>query len=334
MFRPQPLLFALTIILISAISILFYKEESSSTPPVAIISKTKNLGSHAHLNNLVAQAAKEDYLAKTIAVSFQRTEGALIFPFTREVGPTYTIVASSEEKAINKNASASPMPYESQTFSINSSLQKGSQFLCPEDLPYAIDFSLESDVTKMVVFGQRYANKCAFDSGGKIYDLLYGAIQNPQAWGDAENLTAFIPKYLYFGCHNQLNNVMVPIQISESAINVAPIIGLVNNKQVAIGYQETSNVSIDCKMVCNSLLKESCKTDQSYCQEQISAAYQRQSVYQLRAINEYFCACQIYNPNWEKGYQYFTNAVDIENAIKYNNPLQTVTCSNFPPPIN
>jgi len=64
-----------------------------------------------------------------------------------------------------------------------------------------------------------------------------------------------------------------------------------------------------------------------YCDNTIVNAYLKRSIYLARNIAENFCACSISQEGW--GNYSFTNAVDIESLIHYNNPLYSVTCSNY-----
>lgn len=194
--------------------------------------------------------------------------------------------------------------------------------------PCAISYTLESDIHNMQIYGQKYSNACFENPGGKANDdILYGDNQNIDNFGSAASMSSFIPKYLANGCHSPANNVMIPIKIDKVSIKVTPIVGEVDKVSSVIGFSQSSEININCNQICNDMLKQSCLIESDYCAEFISAAYQRSSVYLLRKIPEYFCACQITNSAQKYS---FTQAVDIESAINYNNPLSNVVCSNFP----
>lgn len=216
--------------------------------------------------------------------------------------------------------------------------ESGSAFICPSDLPYAVSYQLTNPVaTNMqggalespVMYARGYKNDCGWSE--KKYDLLYGGDQHVDWQGSAQQLTAFIPGYLPEGCSSGLG-AKQPVIFKASATTIeSPIYGKINNQTQAVGYtQQTVIAPIDCQQVCNTMLDYYCNADPSmgYCGQMILNAYYIEGVYKKRNIPEYFCSCKIKDL---PGNYIFTNAVDVESAVKYNNPLKNVTCSNVPP---
>jgi hypothetical protein len=209
-----------------------------------------------------------------------------------------------------------------------------SSFTCPHDLPFAIDYQLESTTQSKTLYGQVYKNVCMGQPGGSANnDILYGENQNIDNSGKAEQMTAFKPIDQPEGCHLAINNIKASIKISENTTIVTPVTTIVDNKPITIGYKQTTNLNINCLQICNSMLNHICAAGDSinitYCKQAITAAYQRSTTYYLRNIQQNFCACEVYSPPSGKYAAYqFTNAVDIESAISYHNRLSAVTCSN------
>lgn len=224
-----------------------------------------------------------------------------------------------------------------QTFSSGIEItESGSAFVCPSDLPYAVSYQLSNPVAsnmqggtleRPVIYTRGYTNGCM----PQKYDLLYGSDQHTDWQGAAEQLTAFIPSNLAEGCNSGLG-AKQPIIFKASALTIeSPINGAINNQTQTIGYtQQTIVAPIDCNMVCNTMLDYYCNADASmgYCGEIVLNSYFVNSRYKVGNVREYFCSCKIKSLPYNS---IFTNAVDVESAVKYNNPLKNVTCSNVPP---
>ncbi len=228
------------------------------------------------------------------------------------------------------------------TFSIGIEInESGSAFICPSDLPYAVSYQLTNPVaTNMqggalespTIITRGYKNDCVLQNK---YDLLYGNDQHPDRNGsNTKNLTAFVPSNLPEGCNSGLG-AKQPVIFKASALTIeSPVYQEVNNQMQAVGYtQQTIVAPIDCNMVCNTMLDYYCNADatMNYCGEEVLDSYYISSVYKAHNQRQYFCSCKIYNVAWGNVNWAFTNAVDVESAVKYNNPLKNVTCSNVPP---
>lgn len=142
-------------------------------------------------------------------------------------------------------------------------------------------------------------------------------------------MSAFIPNTTPEGCNKPEYNFLIPLDIPESAVQVTPIYATATLERQIIGYQQTQQIQPNCIGICNNLIKTYCnKLDKTlYCANIIVNAYLKKSVYLARNITENFCACSISSIG--SPYPPFTNAIDVESLINYNNPLSSVTCSNY-----
>ncbi len=332
--RCNNLLFALTIILIS-IGIHLYVEADSS----------KQNTIHTKLQNQLAQnklltlaqdnpASSNDKLSsqRTALADFAALHSNMILPY----GENHSSAGDSSATLYSLGSNLFH-PRRTVTFNNltnNMELTNSSSFTCPHDLPFAIDYQLESTTQSKTLYGQVYKNACIAQPGGSANnDILYGENQNIDSFGKTEQMTAFKPIDQPEGCHLAINNIKAPIKISENATIVTPVTTIVDNKPITIGYKQTTNLNINCLQICNSMLNHLCAAGDTinitYCKQTITAAYQRSTVYYLRNIQQNFCACEVYSPPSGKYAAYqFTNAVDIESAISYYNRLSAVTCSN------
>lgn len=206
-----------------------------------------------------------------------------------------------------------------------------SRFICPPDTPFAESYILVNPLQNVFVSAKAYRNFCVFGGGGIAFaDILYGDDQHVDPnHGEANNASAFVPINTPEGCTVAENNIFVDILVPESNIQVTPIYAEANPKQQIIGYQQIQQIQPNCIVICNNLIKTYCnKLDKTlYCANIIVNAYLKKSVYLARNITENFCACSISSIG--SPYPPFTNAVDIESLIQYNNPLYSVTCSNY-----
>lgn len=335
--RRNNLLFALTIILIS-IGIHFYVEADPSKPNT-IHTKLQN-----HLSQYKSVTLPQEHPSANNQLSSKRTALADFAALHSNM-----ILPYGENHSSDGDSSATPYNMGNNLFhprrtvifnnlADNITSTNSSSFTCPHDLPFAIDYQLESTTESKTLYGQVYKNACTNNPSGTRSannDILYGENQNVDSFGKTEQMTAFKPINQPEGCHLAINNIKAPIKIDASATIITPIITMVDDKPITIGYNQATNVAINCLQICNSMLNHLCATDETeekyYCTQSISAAYQRKGIYQMRNTRQNFCACQINSPV-EGPYSKFTHAVDIESAISYHNRLSAVTCSNYPTP--
>lgn len=245
--------------------------------------------------------------------------------------PNYAFSASSQYLAQIETFSSGIVTSES-----------GSLFICPSDMPYATGYQLTNPLPVAMQDGavlesptiaaRGYINDCMMQ---KKYDLLYGADQHADISGtNTKNLTAFIPANSPAGCNSGIS-AKQPVMLKISATTYeSPILLSINNKSQVVGYtQQTIVAPIDCNKACNTMLDYYCDADSTmnYCGEEVLDSYYISSIYKARNQRQYFCSCKIYNVAWNNTSWAFTNAVDVESAVKYNNPLKSITCSNVPP---
>ncbi len=203
--------------------------------------------------------------------------------------------------------------------------ESNSNFTCPKALPYALSYTLQSDKLQYSFTLQIYRNACYNTppgSGNANNDLLYGANQNIDSWGTASTLSAFIPISAPEGCHQSGNTLS--ISYNAPVVQVTPIYAQASTLTQVSGYKVNSTLQIDCTRLCNSLINKACASDFSYCGQKISNSFRVNSLYLLKNIKQHFCTCEI-----SSGTYTFTQAIDIESLVKFNNPLQSVTCSNY-----
>ena len=226
--------------------------------------------------------------------------------------------------------------YQTFTSGINL-VDNGSSFVCPANLPYVVNHVLtysRSDVADGVaesptIYARGYMNSCGFSDVTRS-DLLYGSDQHSDFNGKASNLSAFVPNTIPNGCNTGVAAAQ-PVIVKISAQTVeSPIYAQVNNKIQIVGYQQTTTPQVDCNKICNAMLDNYCNADSSmgYCGEIIVNSYYVKGTYNLRKRPEHFCSCGVEDLAYPG--QPFTNAVDVESAVKYNNPIKSITCSNMP----
>ncbi|MBX9598235.1 MAG: hypothetical protein K2X04_06635 [Burkholderiales bacterium] len=327
--RRNNLLFALTIILIS-IGIHLYLEADSSKQNT-IHTKLQNQLAQNKLLTLIQDkpTSSNDKLRskRTALADFAALHSSMILPYGENHSSTTD--SSATPYSLGSNLFHPRRTVTFNNLTNNMEPTNSSSFTCPHDLPFAIDYQLESTTQSKTLYGQVYKNVCMGQPGGSANnDILYGENQNIDSFGKTEQMTAFKPIDQPEGCHLAINNIKASIKISENTTIVTPVTTIVDNKPITIGYKQTTNLNINCLQICNSMLNHICAAGDSinitYCKQSISAAYQRSNIYYLRNIRQNFCACEVNSGDYK-----FTNAVDIESAISYYNRLSAVTCSNI-----
>lgn len=217
--------------------------------------------------------------------------------------------------------------------------ESSSGFVCPSNLPYAVNFKFtnppqnQSDTSSFTesqtIYARGYMNSCGYGAAPKP-DLLYGQDQYSETYGNAKNMTAFVPSSLPEGCGSGVSAKQPVIFKIRAVTTESPTLMLMNRKYHVVGYTQQTIVSpVDCNKVCNTMLDYYCNADpeMGYCGEIVLDAYRISSTYKARNLPEDFCSCKVKFLTYDGA---FTNAVDIESAVKYNNPLKSVTCSNLP----
>jgi|LauGreDrversion4_2_1035121.scaffolds.fasta_scaffold34537_4 hypothetical protein len=192
--RRNNLLFALTIILIS-IGIHLYVEADSSKQNI-IHTKLQNQLAQNKLLTLAQDkpASSNDKLRskRTALADFAALHSNMILPY----GENHSSAGDSSATLYSLGSNLFH-PRRTVTFNNltnNMELTNSSSFTCPHDLPFAIDYQLESTTQSKTLYGQVYKNVCMGQPGGSANnDILYGENQNIDSFGKTEQMTAFKP---------------------------------------------------------------------------------------------------------------------------------------------
>jgi hypothetical protein len=291
------------------------------------------------------QRVKADYQRTIMGNQLQNSmrhapiNSSLLLPWSDEPAATPSqFMNHSTPKIANGSemANGNYSQYQAQTQNFTTGIKisgQQSSFICPSNLPYAVGYSLKYNNSQNntypnespTIYARGYKASCYPAS-----DLLYNSNQQPNMNGAAKDLTAFIPSNTPEGCKSGVDAKQPVIFKIGAQTTESPILAVVNNKIQQVGYQQATTVNPpDCNKICNTMLDYYCNAESSmgYCGEIVVASYYITSSYKARQIPEHFCSCSIKMLTWPTP---FTNAVDVESAISYNNPLASVTCSNQP----
>ena len=202
-------------------------------------------------------------------------------------------------------------------------------FICPESYPVALDYKLYLNESWLT--GRGYRNACAFSGGHQAFgDLLYGSNQWQNYTGNYADLTAFIPWDTVEGCKE--DNFLIPL---AKALTVESVSTLVNQSTgETIGFQVESiglhQLNNHCLSYCQNLLDTYCAKlppDTYYCQNTLSAAYYRESKYNVRNLKERYCVCKLKSDVEGYGVSYFNQVIDINSVMSYTAKLKSVSCT-------
>lgn len=320
-------------VLITTLGWIYYKINTLKPAP-PLKTNSSNI-SNVHTKSLLnwqGQSIEQEHTYPTQSSSKMDIKyimaGSYISPFSQHSNPdnlssNYS-AAKTEFKAGLKVVTYSNLNNLSESAA-------SSRYICPPETPFAENYTLVNPLSNMQVYARGYRNACSLDGGGKAFsDLLYGDDQHVDPNnGRAITMSAFIPNTTPEGCNKPEYNFLIPLDIPESAVQVTPIYATATLERQIIGYQQTQQIQPNCIGICNNLIKTYCnKLDKTlYCANIIVNAYLKKSVYLARNITENFCACSISSIG--SPYPPFTNAIDVESLINYNNPLSSVTCSNY-----
>ncbi|MBX9866396.1 MAG: hypothetical protein K2Y14_05735 [Burkholderiales bacterium] len=320
-------------VLITVFGWIYYKTHTIK-PALPLKTNPSNLSSLRTKSLLTWQgqsvAAAQNYSTQnTTKMNIQNImAGSYISPFSQHSNPD-NLSSNYSAAKIEFQTGLKVVTYSNlNNFSESST---SSRFICPPDTPFAESYILVNPLQNVFVSAKAYRNFCVFGGGGIAFaDILYGDDQHVDPnHGEANNASAFVPVNTPEGCNVAENNIFVDILVPESTIQVTPIYAEANPEKQIIGYQQTQQIQPNCIGICNNLIKTYCnKLDKTlYCANIIVNAYLKKSVYLARNITENFCACSISSIG--SPYPPFTNAIDVESLINYNNPLSSVTCSNY-----
>lgn len=319
-------------VLITVFGWIYYK--AHTLKPAPLKTNSSNI-SNIHTKSLLSWqgqsvAAAQNYSTQnTTKMNIQNImAGSYISPFSQHSNPDN----------LSSNYSAAKIEFQTGLKVVTygnlnnfSESTTSSQFICPPETPFAENYTLINPLSNMQVYARGYRNACSFDGGGKAFsDLLYGDDQHVDPNnGSAITMSAFIPNTTPEGCNKPEYNFLIPLMIPESTIQVTPIYATATEDSQIIGYQQTQQIKPNCLTICNKLINTYCKQfgeNMGYCENIVINAYFKTSIYLARNITENFCACSVsqMGATWS-----FTNAIDVESLINYNNPLSSVTCSNY-----
>ena len=321
-------------VLITTLGWIYYKINTLK-PALPLKTHSGNI-SNLHTKSLLnwqGQSIEQEHMYPTQSSSKMDIKyimaGSYISPFSQHSNPDN----------LSSNYSAAKIEFQTGlkvvTYSNLNNFSESatsSQFICPPETPFAENYTLVNPLSNMQVYARGYRNACSFDGGGKAFsDLLYGDDQHVDPNnGNAITMSAFIPNTTPEGCNKPEYNFLIPLDIPESAVQVTPIYATATLESQIIGYLQTQQTQQNCLIIGTQLMKTYCtRLDKTmgYCDNIIVNAYLKHSTYLARNIAENFCACSISQEGW--GNYSFTNAVNIESLINYNNPLSSVTCSNY-----
>ena len=101
-----------------------------------------------------------------------------------------------------------------------------------------------------------------------------------------------------------------------------------------VGFQVESiglnQLNKRCFSYCQNLLDTYCEKlppDAYYCQNTLSAAYYRESKYNVRNLKERYCVCKLKSDVEGYGVSYFNQVIDINSVMSYTAKLKSVSCT-------